>query len=83
MSLAKFLMNNLNLYSLKCYMYFNRTRENSEIISLALTTQIFGGKKVLFQIPIIIKDDVIFLKELVKVRNIELCLEGFINLNKL
>jgi NADPH:quinone reductase-like Zn-dependent oxidoreductase len=38
--------------------------KNSENIFLALTTAIFGGKKVLFPIPTICKGDVIFLKEL-------------------
>ena len=40
--------------------------KNSENIFLALTTRIFGGKKVLFPIPTISKKDVIFLKELVE-----------------
>ena len=40
--------------------------KNSENIFLALTTPIFGGKKVLFPIPSISKADVIFLKELVE-----------------
>lgn len=39
--------------------------KNSENIFLALITPIFGGKKVLFPIPTISKEDVIFLKELV------------------
>ena len=38
---------------------------NSENILLALITPIFGGKKVIFPIPTISKEDVIFLKELV------------------
>ena len=33
---------------------------------LALTTPLFGSKKVLFPIPTITKNDVIFLKELVE-----------------
>lgn len=40
--------------------------KNSENIFLALTTPIFGNKKVLFPIPTISKEDVIFLKELVE-----------------
>jgi len=40
--------------------------KNSENIFLALTTPIFGGKKVLFPIPSISKEDVILLKELVE-----------------
>ena len=40
--------------------------KNSENIFLALTTPIFGGKKVLFPIPTISKEDVISLKELVE-----------------
>ena len=40
--------------------------KNSENIFLALTTPIFGSKKVLFPIPTISKEDVIFLKELVE-----------------
>lgn len=39
--------------------------KNSENIFLALVTPIFRGRKVLFPIPTISKDDVIFLKELV------------------
>ena len=39
--------------------------KNSENIFLALITPIFGNKKVLFPIPTISKEDVIFLKELV------------------
>jgi len=39
--------------------------KNSENIFLALITPLFGGKKVLFPIPTINKEDVIFLKELV------------------
>jgi len=40
--------------------------KNSENIFLALTTPIFSNKKVLFPIPSIRKEDVIFLKELVE-----------------
>jgi len=40
--------------------------KNSENIFLALTTPIFSSKKVLFPIPTISKEDVIFLKELVE-----------------
>ena len=40
--------------------------KNAENIFLALTTPIFGGRKVLFPIPTINKEDVIFLKELVE-----------------
>ncbi|MCY7350897.1 MAG: NAD(P)-dependent alcohol dehydrogenase [Cytophagaceae bacterium] len=40
--------------------------KNSENIFLALMTPLFGGKKVLFPIPTISKEDVIFLKELVE-----------------
>ena len=40
--------------------------KNSENILFALTTPIFGGKKVLFPIPSISKEDVIFLKKLVE-----------------
>jgi NADPH:quinone reductase-like Zn-dependent oxidoreductase len=40
--------------------------KNSENIFLALTTPIFSDKKVLFPIPTIRKEDVIFLKELVE-----------------
>lgn len=39
---------------------------NAENIFLALATPIIGGKKVLFPIPAIKKEDVIFLKELVE-----------------
>ena len=40
--------------------------KNSENIFFALTTPLFGGKKVLFPIPSISKDDVVFLKALVE-----------------
>jgi NADPH:quinone reductase-like Zn-dependent oxidoreductase len=40
--------------------------KNAENIFYALTTPIFGGKKVLFPIPTINKEDVIFLKALVE-----------------
>ena len=40
--------------------------KNGENIFFALTTPIFGGRKVLFPIPTINKEDVIFLKELVE-----------------
>jgi NADPH:quinone reductase-like Zn-dependent oxidoreductase len=40
--------------------------KNAENIFFALTTPIFGGKKVLFPIPSINKEDVTFLKELVE-----------------
>lgn len=40
--------------------------KNAENIFLALTTPIWGGKKVLFPIPTINKEDVIFLKGLVE-----------------
>jgi NADPH:quinone reductase-like Zn-dependent oxidoreductase len=40
--------------------------KNGENILLALTTPLFGGKKLLFPIPSITKQDVIFLKELVQ-----------------
>ena len=40
--------------------------KNAENIFFALTTQIFGGKKVLFPIPTIDKKDVTFLKNLVE-----------------
>lgn len=40
--------------------------KNAENIFLALITPLLGGKKVLFPMPIICKEDVIFLKELVE-----------------
>ena len=40
--------------------------KNSENIFLALITPLFGGKKVLFPIPTISKEDVVFLKVLVE-----------------
>ena len=40
--------------------------KNAENIFLALTTPIFGNKKVLFPLPTISKEDVVFLKELVE-----------------
>jgi NADPH:quinone reductase-like Zn-dependent oxidoreductase len=40
--------------------------KNSENIFLALITPVFGGRKVLFPVPTIDKEDVIFLKELVE-----------------
>jgi NADPH:quinone reductase-like Zn-dependent oxidoreductase len=41
--------------------------KNSENIFLALITPVLGGKRVLFPIPAISKEDVIFLKELVEI----------------
>ncbi len=38
--------------------------KNGENILLALTTPIYGGKKLLFPLPTITKDDVLFLKQL-------------------
>lgn len=38
--------------------------KNGENIWLALTTPVYGGKKLLFPLPTISKDDVLFLKEL-------------------
>ncbi len=40
--------------------------KNSENIFLALSTPIFGGKKVMFPLPSISQEDVLFLKELVE-----------------
>jgi NADPH:quinone reductase-like Zn-dependent oxidoreductase len=40
--------------------------KNAENIFLALSTKLWGGKKVLFPIPVIDKKDVLFLKELVE-----------------
>src|ERR1019366_4195152 len=40
--------------------------KNAENLFFALTTPIFGGKKVLFPIPTIKKEDILFLKELVE-----------------
>jgi NADPH:quinone reductase-like Zn-dependent oxidoreductase len=40
--------------------------KNSENIFLALITPLLGGKKVLFPVPTISKEDVVFLKELVE-----------------
>ena len=40
--------------------------KNAENILFALTTPLFGGKKLLFPIPTITKEDVVFLKELVE-----------------
>jgi NADPH:quinone reductase-like Zn-dependent oxidoreductase len=39
--------------------------KNGENVFLALTTPVFGGKKVLFPLPTISREDVEFLKELV------------------
>jgi NADPH:quinone reductase-like Zn-dependent oxidoreductase len=40
--------------------------KNGENIFYALTTPLFGGKKVLFPLPTISKEDVVFIKELVE-----------------
>lgn len=40
--------------------------KNAENIFLALTTPMFGGKRVLFPIPVMNKETVIFLKQLVE-----------------
>ena len=46
---------------------------NGENIFFALTTPLWGGKKLLFPLPSITKKDVIFLKELVQKRRIQTC----------
>jgi NADPH:quinone reductase-like Zn-dependent oxidoreductase len=57
--------------------------KNGENILLALTTRIFGGKKLLFPIPSITRSDVIFLKELVKKGEFKPVIDRRYNLNQI
>ena len=50
----------------KGYYISTELGKNSENVFLALSTPLFGGKKVLFPIPTIDKKDILFLKELVQ-----------------
>lgn len=57
--------------------------KNGENILLALTTRIFGGKKLLFPLPSITKTDVIFLKELVQKGEFKPVIDRRYNLNQI
>lgn len=57
--------------------------ENSENIFLALTTPFIGGKKVLFPIPTITKEDVVFLKELVEINKYKPVIDRQYNLEQI
>jgi NADPH:quinone reductase-like Zn-dependent oxidoreductase len=57
--------------------------KNAENIFYALTTPIWRGKKVLFPIPTISKDDVIFLKELVEKGEYKPVIDRFYNLDQI
>ena len=57
--------------------------KNAENIFFALTTAIWGGKKVLFPIPTINKADVIFLKELVEKGEYKPVIDRYYKLNQI
>ncbi len=57
--------------------------KNAENIILALTTPIRGGKKVLFPIPTITKDDVVYLKELVEKGYFKPVIDSYFNLEEI
>lgn len=57
--------------------------KNGENILFALTTQIFGRKKLLFPLPSITKKDVIFLKELVQKGEYKPVIDRRYNLNQI
>ena len=54
---------------------------NAENVLFALTTPIFGGKKVLFPIPTISKEDINFLKELVEKGEYKPVIDRYYNLD--
>ena len=55
--------------------------KNAENVLFALTTPIFGGKKVLFPIPTISKEDINFLKELVEKGEYKPVIDRYYNLD--
>jgi len=57
--------------------------KNGENILFALTSRIFGGKKLLFPLPSITKTDVIFLKELVQKGEYKPVIDRRYNLNQI
>ena len=57
--------------------------KNAENVFFALTTPIWGGKKVLFPIPTINKADVIFLKELVEKGEYKPVIDRYYKLNQI
>ena len=57
--------------------------KNSENIFLALTTSIFGNKKVLFPIPTICKNDIVFLKTLVETGKYKPVIDRYYNLEQI
>jgi NADPH:quinone reductase-like Zn-dependent oxidoreductase len=57
--------------------------KNSENVFLALLTPFFGGKKVLFPLPTIKKEDVVFLKELVESGKYKPLVDRSYTLNKI
>ena len=56
--------------------------KNAENIFLALVTPLLGGKKVLFPIPEIVKEDVIFLKDLVEQNHFKPVIDRQYNLDQ-
>ncbi|MEP7256941.1 MAG: NAD(P)-dependent alcohol dehydrogenase, partial [Flavitalea sp.] len=57
--------------------------KNAENIFLALTTPIWGGKKVLFPMPTINKEDVIYLKNLVEKGEFKPVIDRYYKLNEI
>ena len=57
--------------------------KNAENIFLALTTPVFGGRKVLFPIPTISREDVNFLKELVETGRFKPVIDRYYNLEEI
>lgn len=57
--------------------------KNSQNLFYALTTSILGGKKVLFPIPSISKEDVIFLKELAEKKEYKPVIDRYYNLDQI
>jgi NADPH:quinone reductase-like Zn-dependent oxidoreductase len=57
--------------------------KNGENILLALTTSLWGGKKLLFPIPSITKQDVLFLKELVQKGEFKPVIDRHYNLDQI
>lgn len=57
--------------------------KNAENIYLALITPVFGGKKLLFPMPTITKDDVEFLKHVVEIGAFKPVIDRYYNLDQL
>lgn len=57
--------------------------ENAENVFLALSTAVWGGKRLLFPIPSISKDDLLFLKELYEIGKFEPVIDRSFRLNEI